>query len=88
MVVDLSVLFDSEVTREIDESVKSRNHQIIQHTVCCILSKYLKDIKIDLLLKIFPSFDGKQDVQLHGKKRKLKRQEMVRDPNEHILDME
>ena len=64
MIVDLSVLFDSEVTAEIDKSVKSRNHQII-----CILSKYLKDIKIDHLLKIFPSSEGKQDVQLHGKKR-------------------
>lgn len=36
--------------------------------------KYLKDIKIEHLLKIFPSSDGKHDVQLHGKKRKLKRQ--------------
>jgi hypothetical protein len=36
--------------------------------------KYLKDIKIEHLLKIFPSSDGKNDVQLHGKKRKLKRQ--------------
>jgi hypothetical protein len=34
----------------------------------------LKDIKIEHLLKIFPSSDGKNDVQLHGKKRKLKRQ--------------
>jgi len=36
--------------------------------------KYLKDIRIEHLLKIFPAADGRQDVHLHGKKRKLKRQ--------------
>jgi len=52
--------------------------------------KYLKDIKIDHLLKIFPSSDGKQDVQLHGKKRKLKRQVLkwCETQSEDILDME
>jgi len=52
--------------------------------------KYLKDIKIDHLLKIFPSSDGKQDVQLHGKKRKLKRQVLkwCETQSEDILDLE
>lgn len=52
--------------------------------------KYLKDIKIDHLLKIFPSSDGKQDVQLHGKKRKLKRQVLkwCETQSEDILDTE
>jgi hypothetical protein len=52
--------------------------------------KYLKDIKIDHLLKIFPSSDGKQDVQLHGKKRKLKRQVLkwCETQSEDVLDLE
>ena len=36
--------------------------------------KYLKDIKIDHLLKIFPSNESSCDIELRGKKRKLKRQ--------------
>jgi len=36
--------------------------------------KYLKDIKIDHLLKIFPSNESSCEIELRGKKRKLKRQ--------------
>jgi len=36
--------------------------------------KYLKDIKIDHLLKIFPAHGENGEVELRGKKRKLKRQ--------------
>lgn len=52
--------------------------------------KYLKDIKIDHLLKIFPAHGECGEVELRGKKRKLKRQVLkwCETQSEEILNRE